>query len=245
MATEFYMEPVRNARASRTVAEVLREAILTGELKDGAVLPSERDLAGQADVSRGSVREALRGLEAEGLIEVRAGRSGGAVVRVPGPHSLGRPVAAFLRGAGLDNRPLVETLLVLEPAIAAIAAETRTDEDLAKLSDLVDRMVASPDHVERVMLNADWHTALAEATHNPILAGILSGLAEAIRASTTDVEAFAADGVRERTVASYRSLLEALEAQDANAAETLMFRHITAASKIATKYRARHQQLLG
>lgn len=238
MATDFVMEPVRSSHASRALAEELREAILTGKLGDGEVLPSERDLAGQADVSRGSVREALRALEAEGLIEVRSGRNGGAVVRVPGPESLGRPVAAFIRGAGLDDRPLAETLLVLEPAVAAIAAQKRTEEDLARLREITDRLEASDDHLERVAINAEWHVAIGEATHNGLLAGILNGLAQAIHVAT-DTEAYAQPGVRDRAVASYRRMIAALEAHDANTAEQLMFRHVSAGAAIAVETRER------
>ncbi len=238
MATDFVMAPVRNTHASRALAEELREAILTGRLDDGEVLPSERDLAGQADVSRGSVREALRSLEAEGLIEVRSGRNGGAVVRVPGPESLGRPVAAFIRGAGLDDRPLVETLLVLEPAVAGIAAVKRTEEDLARLRDITDRLEASDDHVERVAINAEWHVAIGDATHNGLLAGILNGLAQAIHAAT-DTEAYSAPGVRDRAAGSYRRMIAALETGDVAAAERLMFIHVTAGAKIAADARTR------
>jgi GntR family transcriptional regulator, transcriptional repressor for pyruvate dehydrogenase complex len=238
MATDFVVGPVRNTHASRALAEELREAILAGKLGDGEILPSERDMAGQADVSRGSVREALRALEAEGLIEVRSGRNGGAVVRVPGPESLGRPVAAFIRGAGLDDRPLAETLLVLEPAVAAIAAEKRTDEDLVRLRDITDRLETSDDHAERVALNAEWHVAIGDATHNGLLAGILNGLAQAIHAAT-DTEAYAQPGVLERAVASYRRMITALEAHDATTAEQLMFRHVSAGAAIAVELRER------
>jgi GntR family transcriptional regulator, transcriptional repressor for pyruvate dehydrogenase complex len=231
MATEFVMEPVRSAKASRGVAEFLREAILTGELDEGDALPPERELAEQADVSRGSVREALRVLEAEGLVEVRSGRNGGAVVHMPGPESLGRPVAAFIRGAGLSERPLVETLLVLEPAIAAIAAEKRNEDDLARLRSLIDRLAGSPTHAERVVLNAEWHIALGVATHNGLLAGILHGLAQAIHAATDD-EIYANETVRVRTIASYRGIYAAVEAQDAAAAERRMFRHVAVGAQI-------------
>lgn len=236
MATDFVFSPVRNSHASRALAEELREAILTGQLADGVVLPSERDLAGQADVSRGSVREALRALEAEGLIEVRSGRNGGAVVRIPGPESLGRPVAAFVRGAGLDDRPLVETLLVLEPACAGIAAAKRTDADIARFHDVLDRFAAADGHLERLSLHAEWHALIGEATRNGLLAGILHGVAEAIRVAT-DIAAYSAPGIHKRTVASCRRIVDAIEARDVAAAEAAMFRHVTAGAKIATDHR--------
>jgi DNA-binding FadR family transcriptional regulator len=236
MATEFVLTPVKNSHASRALAERLREAILTGQLADGVVLPSERDLAGQADVSRGSVREALRALEAEGLIEVRSGRNGGAVVRIPGPESIGRPVAAFVRGAGLDDRPLVETLLVLEPACAGIAAAKRTEADIARLHDVVDRFEGAETRAERLSLHAEWHAAIGEATRNGLLAGILHGVAEAIRIAT-DIAAYSGPSVHHRTVASCRRIVAAIEARDVAAAEAAMFRHVTAGAKIATDAR--------
>ena len=182
------------------------------------MLPSERDLAGQADVSRRLVREALRALEAEGLIEVRSGRNGGAVVRIPGPESLGRPVAAFVRGAGLDDRPLVETLLVLEPACAGIAAAKRTAVDVERLHDVVDRFEAAETRLDRLALHAEWHATIGDATRNALLAGILHGVAQAIRVAT-DIAAYSAPGVHHRTVASCRRIVAAIEARDVAAAE--------------------------
>src|SRR5947207_259362 len=77
------------ARASSSIADQIRAAIVGGQLKEGARLPPERELAEQFGVSRVTVRDALRALEAMGLIEVRVGARGGAFITVPSGSVMG------------------------------------------------------------------------------------------------------------------------------------------------------------
>jgi GntR family transcriptional repressor for pyruvate dehydrogenase complex len=237
MSSPFATDPVVVQKAPAALAAQLREAILGGELVAGAQLPPERELAEQSGISRGSVREALRILEADGLIETRSGRSGGPVVRRPSAESLGRPVDAFIRGRAIAAAHLVETLLVVEPAVARLAAEKRTDADLQRLATANETFASSPDHAERVALNAQWHVVLGAATHNELLIGIVNGLAHAIHAATGN-EAFAAPGLLELTVVSNEKIRQALEAQDADAAERRMRRHISYAAELGAQYLA-------
>jgi GntR family transcriptional regulator, transcriptional repressor for pyruvate dehydrogenase complex len=223
-------------KASAALATRLREAILSGRVGIGEQLPSERELAEQARMSRGSVREALQVLQAEGLIETRLGRSGGPVVRAPGPDALGRPVDTFIRGRAVSGPELVETLLLVEPAAARLAAERRTDDDLAQLAAVNERLAATTSHEQRVAVNAQWHATLGAATHNELIAGIMSGLAHSIHAATGG-RAFSGGDVHPRTVASNERLRQAIEARDADAAEAAMRRHITAAVEIVRRSR--------
>ena len=219
-------------KAPAALAEQLREAILAGQLTAGTLLPAERVLAEQSQVSRSSVREALRILEAEGLIVTRPGRKGGPVVVSPAADALRRPLEAFIRSRALKPGSLYETLLVIEPAIARLAATNRTDDDLAQVAEAVERYSTCPDRDERLRLNAEIHVCLAAATGNELLTAIVRGLRDAIHASTT-APPFAAPGVREKTIESYGRILAAIEAHDADAAEQAMRRHIVGAGKIA------------
>lgn len=218
-------------KAPAALAEQLREAILAGELTTGTQLPAERVLAEQSQVSRSSVREALRILEAEGLIVTRPGRKGGPVVVAPAGDALGRPLETFIRTRSLKPGSLYETLLVIEPAIARLAATNRTDEDLVRVQEAIEGYSTSPDRGERLSLNADIHVFIAAASGNELLTAIVRGLRDAIHAATTAAP-FAAPGVRERTIESYGRILRAIEARDAEAAETAMRRHIVGAGKI-------------
>jgi DNA-binding FadR family transcriptional regulator len=219
-------------KAPAALAEQLRESILAGKLTAGTQLPAERVLAERSQVSRSSVREALRILEAEGLIVTRPGRKGGPVVVAPAGDALTRPLETFIRTRSLKPGSLYETLLVIEPAIARLAATNRTDEDLALVSEAIDRYSTSPDREERLRLNAEIHVCLAAATGNELLTAIVRGLRDAIHASSS-APPFAAPGVREKTIESYATIFAAIEARDADAAEKAMRRHIVGAGKIA------------
>jgi GntR family transcriptional regulator, transcriptional repressor for pyruvate dehydrogenase complex len=219
-------------RTPHAFAANLREAILAGELREGEHLPPERELAAQMQISRGSVREALRILQAEGLIETRPGRNGGPIVRKPGSDSLERSLTAFVRGRSIRVQALVETRLAIETAVARLAAENRTDEDLARLSELNERIATAPTRAERLAANAEWHVALASASHNELLAAIMTGVGQAIHAATSG-EAYDVPGIKEITVASHERIQLALEQRDPDAAERRICRHIRGSAEFA------------
>jgi DNA-binding FadR family transcriptional regulator len=219
-------------KAPAALAEQLREAILAGDLTAGTQLPAERVLAERSQVSRSSVREALRILEAEGLIVTRPGRKGGPVVVSPAADALGRPLETFIRTRSLKPGSLYETLLVIEPAIARLAATNRTEEDLQRVGEAIESYCTCPDRELRLSLNADIHVCIAAASGNELLTAIVRGLRDAIFAATK-APSFAAPGVRERTIESYGRILAAIESGDADVAEAAMRRHIVGAGKIS------------
>src|SRR3954463_12303314 len=113
--------PVSVARASSSIADQIRQAIVTGKLNEGERLPPERELAEQFGVSRVTVRDALRALEAMGLIEVRVGARGGAFVTVPSGSIVGQTMSDMMMmsaGTPRDNfeaRPRVARRTVRPP----------------------------------------------------------------------------------------------------------------------------------
>src|ERR1700709_957796 len=116
---------LRQSNMAELVAEVLRQRIVDGQLADGDLLPKQEDLAGEFGTSSASVREGLRILEGEGLVTVRRGRLGGAVVHAPAG---GR--AAYMMGLVLESRngrlrEIGQSLLDLEPICAGLCAERK------------------------------------------------------------------------------------------------------------------------
>jgi len=145
-------------KAPDVLAEHLRETILRGELAEGSPLPTERELGERSGLSRASVREALRILESEGLIQTRPGRNGGASVKQPTAQSIARSVGLYVRGQRIRLRSLLETREVIEPAMARLAAANRTDDDLAHLAAAQARLKASmKDRIAYLEANVDWH----------------------------------------------------------------------------------------
>ena len=126
------------------LAGELRERILNGELAEGAPLPAERELVKQTQMSRATVREALRILEVQNLVRVKAGRAGGAFVQRPTTKSMANSVSMLIRGRRIKLADLMETREALEPFCAELAARNRTDEELAEL-DRANEAIADPE----------------------------------------------------------------------------------------------------
>src|ERR1700740_280562 len=174
------LEPVEVPKASDVLAHQLRERILTGELPEGTVLPAERELVKQTRMSRATVREALRILEVQNLVRVRAGRAGGAFVQRPTTQSMANSVTMLIRGQKIKLADLMETREALEPFCAELAARNRTDDDLAVL-DKANKDIANPDADLPAFLqaNLDWHIGVAMAGHKELLIGFMTALSNA------------------------------------------------------------------
>src|ERR1700728_1162842 len=127
------LKPVDVPKASDVLARELRERILSGELVEGTALPAERELVKQTQMSRATVREALRILEVQNLVRVRAGRAGGAFVQRPTTKSMASSVTLMIRGQQIKLADLMETREALEPFCAELAARNRTADDLTEL----------------------------------------------------------------------------------------------------------------
>src|SRR3954447_11808175 len=125
--------PVTVARASSSIADQIRGAILGGKLSEGQRLAPERELAEQFGVSRVTVRDALRALEAMGLIEVRVGARGGAFVTAPTGSVVAQTMSDMMLMSAVTPEDVVEARLVVELGIVTLACARATDEDLARL----------------------------------------------------------------------------------------------------------------
>jgi DNA-binding FadR family transcriptional regulator len=215
-------------KAADVLAEHLRERILTGALAEGSPLPSERELGERSGLSRASVREALRILESEGLIQTRPGRNGGASVRQPTADSIARSVGLFVRGRRIRLKSLLETREAVEPAVARLAALNRTAEDIAALKAAQARLMSSQaDRAAYLEANVDWHLAVANASHNEPLIGFMTAISTVIQSATENPQ-LDSDEVRSQTIAAHARIQAAIEAGDSAAAERRMTRHVRA-----------------
>jgi GntR family transcriptional repressor for pyruvate dehydrogenase complex len=218
---------IRVERTYEALANHLREQILRGDIAPGAALPNERDLCEQTGLSRGSVREALRILEAEGLVATRAGRSGGRVARLPGAEGVGRSLDFFIRGQQVEFAAVLETMEALEPALAALAAEHRSPKDIEAL-ETISREMADPtiDTVRYLALNAAWHLAVARASHNALLIAVIQALGP--RLHDPHVDDFISPEMREVVIGAHARVQRAIIDGDVEAARRRMARHLRA-----------------
>lgn len=223
------MEAVRPPSSYELVVEQVRRAIQLGRFGVGDKLPPERELSQQLGVSRTTVREAMRVLQGEGLVEVRRGRSGGAIVSGATPSR--SEIRRLLRQRLAELEAVIDYRLIVEPAAARLAAQRRTDEDLGALRDLVEEMSAvataardsdtSPPS-RFFALDSRYHHRIAETTGNPMLVRAVDEARSALFAPVGSVF-----GELHRDAnALHEDILEAIVAQDEVAAERAMAAHV-------------------
>jgi GntR family transcriptional repressor for pyruvate dehydrogenase complex len=221
------LSPLEVPKASGVLANELRERILSGEYPEGTPLPPERELVVQTRMSRTTVREALRILEVQGLIRIKAGRAGGAFVQRPGEESVAKSLELLIRGRQIRLASVHETREAVEPSCARLAALHRNAGDLARIDAANEAIVAGAGLEAFLRANVDWHVAVATASHNEILTGIMLALSRAIY-TTTNNEGFVDDEVRAMTVRAHRSVTRAIRERDPEAAVRRMTRHVHA-----------------
>lgn len=176
--------PVRRVRSFDDVVAQVRQAILTGQIPQGGRLPGERDLSRMFEVSRPTVREALRSLETSGVIEIRLGKTGGAFAIAPASTVVGDALATLINHEGASLRDLAEFRLSFEPENAWLAAHRADEEEIADLDQLVrdaHEAASQPESWERINeIDARWHETLAVATKNKLRIGISQGIHGAV-----------------------------------------------------------------
>jgi DNA-binding FadR family transcriptional regulator len=229
---ESIFAPVAVARASSAIAEQIRTAILTGRIKAGDRLSPERELAEQFGVSRVTVRDALRSLEAMGLIEVKVGARGGAFVTAPTGSKVAQTMSDMMMMSATTPEDIVEARLIVELGTVTLACARATDDDLAQLRELCERgreALAAGSYARG--LSWDFHALLAQAAHN----GAVGGLTQSFRSTLSMHPLRVREGSRahELTVDEHTRIVEALERRDGDAARHEMADHLLRGTKLA------------
>jgi GntR family transcriptional regulator, transcriptional repressor for pyruvate dehydrogenase complex len=221
-------------KLSTLLADSITETILKEALQPGARLPSEREMREQFGVGRGTLREALRVLEAEGLITVRSGPHGGPVVARPDPNRLARLLILLLIAWGATLREVYDVRIVLEPLAAGLAAQSATSEQIEAIRESVEALTeAVGDEGAVIEENQRFHRLLAEASGNPVLIAFSLAL-------LTIFDGYAMgthyDLKTRREVARvHRGILDAIVDRDAEKAHKLALAHNEAALKFLTR----------
>ncbi len=202
----------------------LRRRILRKDAPD--VLPSQGALAADLGVSRTVLREAMKHLEAEGLLDISQGRR--IRVRPVGPQAALRSLDAMLRRTPGSLAHLLEVRRPLEGDIAALAAERRSEAHLAALDLFVAELAALSTLDRRVEADLRFHRTLAEATGNPVFLLLLDTIAGLLRASR-----YASIGTHgaKAAIDGHREILDAVRARKPHAAREAMLRHLRANEK--------------
>ena len=174
-------QTAKPTKVFQEVVNQIEEAILAGRIETGQTLPSERELKDMFQISRGTLREALRVLEQKGLIEIRLGVGGGSVVKAVQADRVSESLGLLIRSQKVSLNHLAEFRESLEGSVAAQAAQRRTVGDVRKLHELLEaaRVCVDADRQQRdalLEIDKQIHMVIAAITRNPIYVSILTSI---------------------------------------------------------------------
>jgi DNA-binding FadR family transcriptional regulator len=217
---------VRPQKMADLVANRIREIIARGELKDGEWLPTEAELMARLGVSRPTLREAFRLLEADSLVTIRRGPPGGARVTVPGPEAAASLFGLLLTLSGTTLADVYTARAALEPAAVRRLVECGSEQDRRALAAEVDVIrAAAPDPVRFSTAMVRFHQRVVELSGNRTLGTVAGMLVEIVNRHhfrTYRRDALTGERLRidhARILVSYQRLLELVDAGDADGAE--------------------------
>jgi GntR family transcriptional repressor for pyruvate dehydrogenase complex len=221
-AEEPLFEPVGRSRLFERVLGQLEHRIRQGRLQAGDKLPSERALSATLQVSRQSVREALRVLEAMDIIRVRTGigGAGGSVISGEFGPTISRLMRLYMALGHFDIDDMVSLRELLEASAVRTATIRRTDQQLASLAALIDEMESVKDEPEKFLrADARFHLTVATAGGNRLRTHMMGSMRDAITEQLlTMIRALDWARLADSLQADHRQLLEALVVKDVESA---------------------------
>jgi GntR family transcriptional regulator, transcriptional repressor for pyruvate dehydrogenase complex len=228
---------VRSPKTAELVAGTLRRMVVDGQLKDGDFLPNEAELMAHFGVSRPTLREAVRVLESERLVEVRRGSRTGARVRVPGPEIVARPAGLLLELSGATIADVMVARAGIEPMAARLLAESGRPEAFDELEKMVAEYIPAGWQSDRLaQTTGDFHRRMVELSGNATLA-IIAGMLHEITVRHT---AFVFKEGRpvskadyDKLMRSYGRLMRLLRSGDGAAAEAHWRKHLDVARELS------------
>ncbi|MGG7517734.1 FadR/GntR family transcriptional regulator [Allorhizobium undicola] len=216
--------PISRKNAAEVVFDDIRTAIMSGRVSVGTRLPSESHLASRYGVSRPIVREALRSLQTLGLTQTRTGSGTFVVMSQPGKE---------LTYGNYSARDLMEARPFVEIPAAGWAAERRNEAQMKNLLSLCDQMDRQEDPLKWVLLDWEFHRAIAEASGNAVFCKIVSDVREALTEQSELVNFMAPR--RTASNIEHRRIAEAIRSGSAEAARAAMESHLGLVSQVVAE----------
>ena len=227
---------------AQQVAQDLLARIDDSDVQPGQSFATEAELLQQFDVSRPTLREGIRILEAQGVLEQRPGPGGGLVVRRPSLDMLAHSLSVYLRFNDVPFVAVLQAREVVEPALAAEAAERGTEAEFREMAESIDRMKKQGDSDQAAFIaeNRVFHGVVARASGNKVLEtfwGTMSLLAHGEHHGMRYTF-----GNRQHVIAAHQRILDACRRRNARAAAQAMADHV---GELEHLVRDRYQHLLG
>lgn len=218
--------PVKNTKVYEQVIEQIKEMIVSGQLKKGDRLPPERDLVEQLQVSRTSIREAIRALQIIGLVECRQG--GGNFIKESFENSLFEPLSIMFVLQNSRPEEILELRKIVEVGTAMLAAEKIEESELKEIEVILEQMKRSSDEELNAKLDKELHYKIAYASKNFLVVSILSAVSSLVDSFIKDARNMILKQKenKEVLIEHHEKLYKALLAHDKNKAAEVMRKHL-------------------
>ncbi|MBX6322533.1 MAG: FadR family transcriptional regulator [Rhodospirillaceae bacterium] len=215
--------PVERRTAAQSVAEQILAMIRRGALKPGDQLPPERELMEKLSVGRSSIREAMQILATLNVVSSHPGS--GTYVRKPSPDEILRPEVVGLLISNAMAMELLEARQMIEPFCVRLACLRATDEDLARIEDLLDRHQEALNAGRSVNEHAArFHVLLAAAAHNRVAVSFMESIIGLLMARGRRTDRI--PGYAQREIEEHREVLRLVRLRDADRAESAIRAHV-------------------
>lgn len=222
---------VRPIRGFEDIVIQVQDAIIKGQLKAGDRLPNERELGGLFGVSRPTLREAIRVLEADGMVEVRRGTNGGTFIAEPKAQQVGQALAALIRFRGATVMELAEFRGNFEAETAYWAAKRATPQQIVRLTEIASRFAelvaeAGTPWSKLVELDIAFHEEVAYASQNQIRVAIMLAIHGVLHKTSLSIGEFETTEWRQQQVKDLDAVVQAIARRQFQAAKRLMREHV-------------------
>ncbi len=224
------LTPIRSKRLYYEIIERIRQLIAGGELKPGDKLLPEREWAERLQVSRASVREAIRALEMLGVVEIKPGE--GTFVRDTNTDEIIRPLAMFLAVEKNSLLEMFEVRRIFETATASLAAERASEEEIGQIKLFLEKMkerLNVQDSEKGEEYDTAFHYAVAEATHNGLFIKLFRTVSEEFSRSISAArrQLYHAADNPQKIIDQHTRVYEAIKSHDPARAAKSMLEHLT------------------
>lgn len=214
--------------AYRAIADSIRADILARRLVPGDRLPVETDLAERFGVSRSTIREALRDLTSQNLVETTRGATGGTFVVVPSTETLARSLSVGIEmlagSADLNVAEMLEARELLEIPATRLAAVRATPAQIDSITDHIESRRREEAEGRELVANWNFHTLVVRAANNPLLELMSEPIFHVLQSRFARIRA--SSGFRQRVEADHRAIAAALIGHDADGAAAAMLEHL-------------------
>ena len=218
-------ESIKAQRISDEIVRQIKDALIVGKLRTGDKLPTERELSAQFDSSRTSVREALRSLEQQGVVQIRKGASGGIFISDVDHRPVTKSFQTLLQLQKISIHDIAEVRLIFEPQAARLAAERASRGDIRQLEEVIELMgVAIRTKELPRMYDLKFHKLIARATGNPVIEMLAESMLEVASKAITELNP--SIDTLTHVLSCHRNVVEAIRKGDGTLAFSVMRDHI-------------------